>query len=774
MSGRIKAPLPAQTTNFVGRCADMEALTALVRSSRLVTITGAAGIGKTRLAIEVTRCHLGAGAGVRFVELAGLTDEALLGQEVASRLGVPEQAGEPLAQTMTAHIGEQALLLVIDNCEHLVAACAGLVDTLLRGCPNLRVLATSLLPLRVPGEVVWRLGPLSLPGSGLDGSRRPVAESEAERLFQDRARLVQPGFAIEPDNADAVARVCRRLDGIPLAIELAAALMESMSAQEVLTRLEDHFRVLAGGGRDTVARHRTLHAAVDWGHQLLDDQERRVFRRLSVFAGGFELTACEAVCADGGVEPEEVGGVVLRLVERSLVRPETQRRGPARYRLLEPIRQYAAQRLADRGERPAVAERHAAHFLGLAALARDEERGEDQPGWLERLETELDNLRVALAWCLACNVDACLDMASALSWFWVTRGHYTEGLAWLDGALARAPAKAPGRASALLGAARLCFWQGDYAAARRFCLAGLDGFERRGDAVGRGWALTLLGSICAYEGEYDESKGWLVEVLDSVPHDLVRMEALVGMGEMLLHAGDLRSARAQLEEVLRQARGPEAPRGRAALFLGIIAVMNGDAATARAQLAWSLEIFQRLGNLYAGAAALDALAALAMARTDPLRALRLSGAAAALRASTRSQLAPRWRQLLQAVVLGPARAVAGDRATAAWAEGERMTFAEAVRYARTELPVAAESPGPSPNRRAPVSKSPAGLTRRELEVAHLVAERMTNRQIADRLVIAERTVEGHVERVRCKLGVHSRTEIAGSIMRQQAWPSDGR
>jgi predicted ATPase/DNA-binding CsgD family transcriptional regulator len=766
-AGPVQGGLPAQVTSFVGRSTELEALADLVRSSRLVTIAGPAGMGKTRLAIEVAgRLD---GRAVHFVGLAALTDDGLLVQEVAFRLGVAERPGEPLVETLAAELSGRSLVLVLDNCEHLVAASARLVETLLRACSELRVLATSLTPLRVPGEVVWRISPLSLPGRRPDAARRPAAGSEAVRLFEDRARLVRPEFAVEPANADAVAHVCRRLEGIPLAIELAAALLEAMSVQDVLSRLDERFRLLSAEGR-AGGRHRTLRAALDWGHQLLDEQERRVFRRLAVFGGGFELRACEAVCAGDGVREDDVGGLVLRLVERSLLQADLQR-SPARYRLLEPIRHYASDRLAESGERPAVAERHAAYFLELAEESEREERGDDQPGWLARVEAELDNLRIALAWYRARNATAGLRMASALSWFWVTRGHYVEGRAWLEGALSAAPEDARERAWALLAVARIVNWQADHAAAQRYCEEAVELFDRLGAAVDRDWTLTLLGSIHLYQGAFAAGRQSFEAALASSDDELVRMEALVGLGEMQLHEGDQEAARANLEQVAGQARGPDGPRGRAALFLGMICLLDGDAEAARAQFAWSLEIFWRLRNQYGTAATLDAIAALEVAGAEPLRALRLCGAASALRASIRSELAPRWQELRDSVVLEPARAAAGDGAEAAWAEGERMSFEEAVRYARTFLPVVTAAPelrsgGPP----APVARPPAGLTPRELEIAELVVQGMTNRHIAERLVIAERTVEGHVERIRGKLGVHSRKEIAASIMRQRGWP----
>jgi predicted ATPase/DNA-binding CsgD family transcriptional regulator len=780
VGGTTVAELPALSTSFVGREAELDALTSLVRSSRLVTITGASGMGKTRLAIELAgRALSGDVAGVRFVSLAALTDALLLPQEVASRLGVRERPGESLTATLTAYVDVAPTLLVVDNCEHLVDACAAFVDELLRGCVNLRVVATSLQPLRVPGEVIWRITPLSVPARRHDASLQAITGSEAVRLFETRARQVRPDFAIEPGNADAVALVCRRLEGIPLAIELAAARIERMSVVDILVRLEDRFRVLGGGSARTAdVRHRTLHTALDWGHQLLDERERTVFRRLSIFGSGFDLGAAQAVCTGSGIRSDDVEDIVYRLTETSLVVPDTDRRGPARYRLLEAVRQYGAERLAESGEQAEVGAAHAAHQLDLAQRAADGARGHDHHLWLERLESDLDNLRVALDWYRTHEAGVWLRMAGALTWFWVTRGHFSEGLRWLEGALARADPAVAGLVEGLLAAARLSFWQGDYELAGARCEACLDLGHLRGEDATRAEALTLLGSVHAYRNEYEEGRRRFEESLAAAHDELARMEALVAMSEMLLQAGAVAEARVRLESVLVAASGPEAPRGRAALFLGIVDALDGDLRTAHGRIGRSLDIFEQLGNRYAAAGSLDAFAALAVANADPVRALRLSSAADGIRASTGSQLAPRWQEIVRTMIVEPARTAAGDRAAAAWAEGGRMTFAEAVRYARSALappagPARPAAPAPAAEPAAAVpGRAPAGLTRRELEVAELVARGLTNREIAQRLVIAERTVEGHVERLRAKLNVRSRTQIGASVLRQRAWPPD--
>jgi predicted ATPase len=680
---RTAVRLPTQPTSFVGRVAELDTLAALLHSSRLVTIAGPAGMGKTRLAVELAGRFVGM-SDVQFVGLAALTDGRLVAHEVAARLGAAERAGEPVERTVTEHIGTRPTVLLLDNCEHLVADCASLVDVLLRGCAELRVLATSRQPLRVPGEVLWRIGPLTLPGRhGLEGS-------EAVRLFEARTRQVSPTFAIEPGNAGAVADLCRRLDGIPLAIELAAARMETLSVPEVLGQLGDRLHLLAAG-RGGERRHRTLRAALDWGYQLLDGPQRMLFRRLSVFTGSFELATAEAVCSDAHLGAHVIEGIVFSLVERSLLQL-TATAGPTTYRLLEPVRQYAVERLAESGEQEAVAERHATWFLGVARQAEQGERGQDQQGWLQRLDANRDDLRTAFGWFRGHDGDAALTMGAALSWYWVTRGHFAEGRGWLEGALVNAPTDATGRVRGMIAAARLSFYQGDYEAARRLCEAGLE-LLRPGDDADRGWALTVLAWVHGYQGEQVRAVERFEEAIAATEDELVRAEALVALGELLLQMGDLARARPHLEEVARLGGGPEAPRARALLMLGLAALLRRDRETAEAELGRSLDAFQRLGNGYGVAGTLDVLAGVAVRNADPVRALRLTGAADALRESTRSRLAPRWQEMVRVTVVEPARAAAGERAVAAWAVGREMTFDEAVRYARSGL---IRSPGPRP------------------------------------------------------------------------------
>jgi non-specific serine/threonine protein kinase len=666
----------------VGRRAEVADVARLLRTSRLVTIVGTAGLGKTRLAIEVARRQAASlGTGAWFASFAALTDDALVAHEVALRLGVAERSGESIVQTLVTHIGAAPMLLVLDNCEHLVGASARLVEALLHGCPGLGIIATSRQPVRAPGEAIWRIAPLGLPRKR--GGN--ITSSEAVRLFEARASLVQPNFKLGPDNTEFVVAICRRLEGIPLAIELAAARLETASVEELFIQLDEGFNLLQDPSPLAIPRHRTLYAALDWSHQLLDERERRLFRRISVFSGGFEVESARDICSGEGVEAADVLVLVARLVEKSLLVPDLTRPALTRYWVLETVRQFASERLADSGELARQSQRHAAHYLALARQAEPHQRGPDHRQWLTRLDADHDNLRIALGWCLANDPPSSLRLAASLTWFWITRGYLSLGARWMEAALVATTDDSPARAFGLLSMASLRFWQGDYASARSICNRSLELYREHHDDDGRGLALTLLGSIHAYEGDYDMSRRQLEDVLATVSNKGIRMEALVAIGEVFLQMGDLTNARSRLEEVDAMATGPEAPRGRAALLLGLADFFEADFPAARGHIAVSLDIFQELGNQYAAAAALDVSGALAWTDSDPLRALRLCGAGAGLRESSRGRLAPRWTEVLQTVVIQPASAAAGEQAAIAWAEGRRMTFDAAVRYAREGL-----------------------------------------------------------------------------------------
>src|SRR5215469_6995418 len=459
--------LPAQLSSFIGREAELAAVRALVGGSRLVTLTGAGGAGKTRLGLQVAVGLLnGAGDGVWFADLAQLGDPDLVAVTVANVLGVQQEPGRPVLEAVAAAVGGRSLLIVLDNCEHVIGACAKVADALLRACPDLALLATSREPLGIDGERVYRVPSMGVPADGDDAGT--IRASEAVRLLEDRAAAQGVRLAWDDDNAAVAGRICRRLDGIPLAVELAAARLRVMSAAELETRLDERFALLTGGSRAGLARQQTLRAMVDWSWELLNPGERAVLAALSVFAGGFTLAAAEAVAAGPDVPAGQVPGYLGALVDKSLVQFDHTGAGPGRYRLLETVRQYAARQLDAQGPAAAQAARvtHRDYYLALAEAAGPYLVAADQADWLDRLDAELGNLRAAVAFSLTqADPEPGLRLAAPLREFWQARGHAAEGAdalrALLDAPTAQ-EATLP-RARALVAAANLLGHTSGYA-----------------------------------------------------------------------------------------------------------------------------------------------------------------------------------------------------------------------------------------------------------------------------------------------------------------------
>jgi predicted ATPase len=447
-------PLPVETSTFVGREHELAELAALLAHTRLLTLTGAGGVGKTRLALELARDR---GAAyddrVLFVELDSLADGALVPGAVAEALELRALRGDPPAilASLLTELEPLELLLVLDNCEHLIGATASLVDSLLRGAPRLTVLATSREPLRVPGEVVFRVPSLGIPDPDREEEPNALLRYEAVRLFVERAGAVAPGFVLDHETAPGVARICHRLDGLPLALELAAARVDALTPAALAGRLDDRFRLLRAGSRAAPTRQQTLEATLDWSHDLLSEEERALLRRLAVFAGSFVLEAAEEVCAGDGLEPDQMALLLADLVDKSLVVAED-RSGKRRYRLLETIRSYAVSRLDESGERPAVAARHASWLVRLV-------QGLD--GQLTGLDSEQGNLRVALETLLDADPEEALRLTAEVWPFWLRRIELPEARHWLGESLERAPGVSPERIRALLGHAAIEFRSGD-------------------------------------------------------------------------------------------------------------------------------------------------------------------------------------------------------------------------------------------------------------------------------------------------------------------------
>ncbi|MDQ6908129.1 MAG: hypothetical protein M3176_15000, partial [Chloroflexota bacterium] len=635
---RPRHNLPAPLTRFIGRGGEVVALTALLTTTRLLTLTGPGGCGKTRLALavavaEATPPH-DPSDGVWLVEFAALTDPALIPQAVAAVLGVHEEPRRPLLDTLADALGPRSLLLLLDNCEHIVAPVAAMAETLLRACPHLRILATSREALRVPGEVAWHVPSLSLP-EGVDiHTAAQLAASEAAQLFVDRVRLRQPAFALTDENAAAVAAICRRLEGMPLALELAAARARVLSLAQLEARLDDALRVLTVGERTAMPRHQTLRATLDWSYTLLTAQERIVLQRLAVFAGGCDLAAAEAVCGDGGDASADVLTLLAQLVEKSLVQMD-ERGGNARYRLLETVRQYAGEQLATSGKEEEVRSTHAAWYLALAQKAEVGFDGPEQEVWLERLGPELDNVRAAMQWLLETGrIGHGLRITTHLWRFWYTRDRVTEGRYWLTAFLARG--RETGEATrdpsawmdALFAAGRLAIFSGEYQQARALMEEMLATAKEHHDPYHIASALMLLGHIALEQCDYPSARARYEEGIPfarEADHSLWQAILIGSVGISLIMQGDITAAHPILDEsmALLRSLGDVGQISRALRWQGILAIIEGDAERAHMSLVEAIALHQRLHSVLGIAESLEVFAALAAMRGQFARALHM-------------------------------------------------------------------------------------------------------------------------------------------------------
>ena len=759
--------LPIQLTSFIGREREIAQVKGFLSTTPLLTLTGTGGAGKTRLAFQVaTEVLEDFRDGVWVADLARLADPALVPQAVASAVSVAEQPGRLLIDTLVTALCDKSVLLLLDNCEHLQSACAHLVEPLLRGCHHLRILATSRVPLGVLGETLWRVPSLSLPNARRGSSLDEIQQCEAVRLFVERARTGQPTFILTADNVSAVVQVCHRLDGIPLAIELAAGRARVLAVEQIAARLDDRFRLLTGGSASLLPRYQTLLATMDWSYDLLAEQERILMRRLSVFAGGCTLDAAEAICAGRGVEATSILDLFTQLVDKSLVVMETQR-GEAWYRVLETVRQYGRDKLHEAGEASDVRRRHRDWYLQMAERADLGLKGPEERIWLARLEAEHDNLRTAIEWSKSeeDGAEAEMRLARALEWFWYIHGHWSEGRARLEAALARSD-DAP-RATlpkVLLGAARLAYRQGDRRRTRALCEKGLALCHELGDQAGIAWFLIWSGIVEMADGDYERATPLLEESLvlcREIGDRWWPCQAMAFLANIAAMQGDHRRAAGLCLESLALSReiGSMINIAFALRSLALVALRQGDYERAVASYTECLDLCKEARMPGVVTECLEGLARVASAREEYQRAARLFGAADASFAVLGGQL-PLWfdqsdhdrRAAFTRAELGEAAFVA------ARAEGRAMSLEQAVEYA-LESTKAAQAKG---KEKGKLRKDTAAdlLTAREREVAALVAHGMTNRQIAAKLVVTERTAETHVQNILNKLGFTSRAQIA--------------
>ena len=703
--------LPPTLTSFVGREREVAAVGDVLASARLVTLTGAGGSGKTRLAAEVARTVAGRfPGGVVWIELAGVTEPTLVASYIATALGV-ESSGRPAVDALRDALREAVrageLLIVLDNCEHVIDVCAAIVQGALAACTQIRVLATSREALGVAGERAWLVPALSLPST--DESPAAVSESEAVRLFLDRAQAASATFRLTNANASAVARLCRRLDGLPLAIELAAARARAMTPEQMLGRLDDGLRLLASPRRGAASRHRTLRDAIEWSYNLLDDAERLVLQRLSVFAGDFSLEAAEAVCADDDVASDDVLDLLAALVDKSLVVVRDQV-DEARYRLLETIRQYAAERLRESAVEAATRERHAQFYASLGREAEPHLITSGRPAWVARLHRELDDLRIALGWSRQHDRALHVELAGRLGWFWYSSGLWTEGRRWLEEALELPEAQSTdGRRAALLFAAGvISSLQGDVAIARGWLEESLALAREIGDRSLAAYAGSYIGvtlgqqGLAAAEAPTREALAWFDQAGDLYGKRL----ALAVLVTLRVKDGDLAGARSAGEEAVRVARAYGLGRelGIALQVLGTVMLHQRELDAAARAMAEALRALSTDPQAFWLARALELLGIIENVRGRPLVAARLFGAAEARRERMGAVLFQLDRERL-APHVASARAAAGDEPfERAWQEGRALVFEDAVEMAIAEAtkPLAA---GPASVPDSPVAQA---------------------------------------------------------------------
>jgi predicted ATPase/DNA-binding CsgD family transcriptional regulator len=756
--------LPLELSSFVGREKELAEVKRLLENNRLLTLTGPGGCGKTRLALAAaSELVEGFEDGVWMVDLAPLADPSLVPRAVASTLGGREQPARSLTETLSEYLASKKVLLVLDNCEHLIEACAELAEALLHSCPDLRILATSREALGITGEVTSPVPSLSLPDLWRLADIESLPRYESTRLFLERATAVKPTFALTERNATAVAEVCYRLDGIPLAIELAAARAKVLSVEQISERLDDCFKLLAAGSRTAMPHQRTLHATMDWSYELLSDEEQTLFCRLSVFAGGFTLEAAESVCAGEDLEHDEVLDLLSQLVDKSLVimREES---GEARYHLLETVRQYGQEKLSESGESGMFREQHVGYYLALAEEAEPELMEGRQEAWLERLERDHGNFRAAFSWALDSEgaqpedrAEQGLRLAAALGrgGFWVAYG-LGEGLGWLEKGLLRAStAPAPLRTKALNAAGWLALWGGDYEKTATLIDEGLALSRALGDKPGVAHSLFLMAHMAIAWGDHARMKALREEAQALLPELEDRAALaylLLALGLATRDEGDHEEAeRLFLESVaLHRELGDKRGTTMCLSVLGVATLEQGDyerAALHEEEFLRELrDTKEKVGIVYG----LMVMAGVAVLRGEPpARAARLWGAEEALREAIAFPALPydRAHYDYEGYQTAARSRMDKDSFAAAWTEGRTMSPEQALEYAL-------ESPT-TPEPAAPESY-PAELSAREVEVLRFVAKGMTSALVAEVLFISPNTVNRHLNSIYGKLGVNSR------------------
>ena len=803
--------LPLQLSTFIGREQDLAAVQRLLSASRLVTLTGAGGSGKTRLAIQAASNFRDTFPdGAWLVELASIHDPILVPQLIAQTVGLRPAVDQPVLDSLLSFLHSKHLLLVLDNCEHLIEACAQLTRQLLSGAPALRILATSREPLSIAGEIIYPVPGLAWPnltgkGEAPSGAPDPhyLLNYDAVRLFVERAQAVSPLFSLTPDNASAVIEICRRLDGLPLALELASARASVLTPQEIAAHLDDRFALLTSGQRSGLApRHHTLRAAIDWSYTLITHEEQTLLRRLAVFAAGCTLDTAQAVCSGGSISEEDVLDLLSSLVNKSFLIAESAGRLQSRFRMLETIREYALEKLEESGEKEKLRDRHLDVFLVRAQEAKPKLGDAYQQLWLNWLEGEHDNIRAALTWALESGrIEAGLRICIAIARFWDIRGYVPESSTWFNRFRMKADEKVPldVRAQAFSYASHMAMFLADASAAHSFASESVALAEAAGEQSGIILfnALAGLASSLTVAGDYQaalEVGERVIRLLGSVPFDpSFTGMAYLASGNAAVEAGRYDRARQLLDESLRLAleagdayrvahtytatgylesklgnyagaldafekstarlRELDARHDLAAILrhLALTCLHLGDAVRAAQLFRESLHLHQAENNQSGMVECLIGLGSVAIAQGMPAAGARLLASAREPREQGKTHVWP-----AKPLEIEPHLEIARSQLTASQFEaetnaGRSMPLEQAVHYA---LDLALE-------REVCLTKGEKmdNLTEREREVAVLIAQGRSNREIAAELVLSPRTVEKHAANILSKLGLGSRSQI---------------
>ena len=774
-SGKTKIPsktnLTHRLSSFIGRKKELAQVHQYLAQTRLLTLIGVGGCGKTRLAQQVARELVSTHSfedGVWWVELAALQDPELVSQAVTQTLGVRESFDQPDIESLIDYFAERKLLLVLDNCEHLLAACAQVAEKLLLGSPRLKILATSREPLGLAGETTFLVPSLSLPESTHSLLPSDLTGYDAPTLFLERARSVLPSFTVTEQNMPAILQVCQRLDGIPLALELAAARVNVLTVEQIAERLADRFTLLTSSNRAAVLpRHQTLRAAIDWSYDLLSEKERILFRRLAVFSGGFVLSAAEAICAGDDLARTEILDELSRLVSKSLVVAEVFGQRQARYHSLEMIRQYALHLLRESGEEQPLRDRHCYWFLVLAEEARTQWRGPRQKEVFDRLEIEHDNLRAALEWIKrdSGSTERGLRFGSALWRFWEIHGHLREGLQHLTDILAHpnAQARSSRRAKALYGAGYLSMMQGteqSCASSETFMSESLAIAQELNEAKLIAFGIYGLGILARYRGDHERAIRQLQESLTLFRQlgDRVGMYiALYNLAETATARGEYDKAQTLHEEslALKRVQEDEWSIANSLMSLAALARLQGKNQQAIENIQEGLTLFQKIGDLTNVAFSLLEFSIIAAAEGHSQVAVQIYAAADRLLEDLGYPREHAYRAESEQQLAITRSRIGDARFKTAWEGGRALSVEQVIQQVQewglAEQKATPQTPSTDQNLLVP-------LNEREIEVLRLIADGLSNNEIAERLVIALSTVKWHVNNLFGKLGVHSRTQ----------------